>query len=161
MFTTPQTSSFFPAQPFLCTSIHEDFQDNSNIIDYNNVPKRFNSLIVDIQELTDLGYGWLNGEGEQINEVSIRNSISFISLLGSYLNESNILPFIDPHPDGEVSLTWNKQKIGILNISFSANNHITFAGFFPKENKQIKGRLPFTHKEISDDLLKLIRKFKK
>jgi len=114
-------------------------------------------LIIEIKELKNLPNDWNGLEANKIDSLSINKCLNFVCQLAIRFPHGQTIPYVDPHPDGEVSLTWRNKDIGILNISFSRNDHLTYACIFLNGEKH-KGKLHFV-KEINSILLRLIDYF--
>ena len=116
---------------------------------YNN-----NLAIREIEEILQNKEEWKES-GIIISEHSAFFAKKFIesSMLGYDLPS----PDIDIHPDGQISFTWRKHKSGIMNIAFDANGLATWAAYFKKPERSLKGRF-YTKDSMSDSERDIIKK---
>lgn len=101
--------------------------DNMIMGNFINIPgifKEINEMIVDSES------------DEEINTKSAKVARSFLEKI--FIQNRNISPFLDLHPDGSVIITF-KNETGIFNITFSEKKKASWAVYFPKEKEEAYG----------------------
>ena len=91
-------------------------------------------LIQDFYSLDTLEF-----EDDDLEEKSFKYALEFVMKMPESLG----VPAYDIHPDGEFSLVWRKDGVGIFAISFSTNGEINYASYSPSTNIRHKGLLSF------------------
>ena len=121
----------YPLQPLpQAVDVERLLNSSRSFLNYFDHP-----IILEIYELSENKRDEYE-EGVVAKSKSVSYAIIFVE---SILKRCKMIPEVDLHNDGEVSLTWRSNR-GIINIAFGEDGTATYAAYFPMNKETYKGR---------------------